>query len=53
MTPHHATVNVMPGKQQTMPENRLLHAAIEIITAVVTIGKSSLVLDTESHAGSC
>ena len=38
---HYATAHITPGKQQTMPENRLLHAAVEVITDV-TMCKSLL-----------
>ena len=38
MTRHHTTAHRMPGEQRTTPKNRLLHAAIE----VVTMGRSSL-----------
>ena len=38
----------MPGEQQTPPENRLLHAAFEVIAVVVTMGKSLLLAKQKS-----
>ena len=55
VTSHHSTAHITPGEQQTTPENRLLHVAVEVIIGTVKLHKpfyyliTTTVTDTLKH----